>query len=89
MQIREIWPFLLPGVLLQLLMQILFIVEGVREDNRKPLHRTLYILSVAVFGLAAIAFHLFRAEKYTPKDTTANEVERANHLSIKGIFLFY
>ncbi|HHT87656.1 MAG TPA: hypothetical protein GX002_01390 [Clostridiales bacterium] len=86
MQIREIWPFLLPGVLLQLLMQILFIVEGVREDNRKPLHRTLYILSVAVFGLAAIAFHLFRAEKYTPKDTTANEVERANHLSIKGIF---
>ena len=86
MQIREIWPFLLPGVLLQVLMQILCIVESVREDNRKPLHRTLYILSIAVFGLAAIAFHLLRAEKTPPKDTTTAEVERANHLTNKGLF---
>lgn len=86
MQIREIWPFLLPGVLLQVLMQILYIVESVRVDNRKPLHRTLYILSIAVFGLAAIAFHLLRAEKTPPKDTTTAEVERANHLTDKGIF---
>ena len=86
MQIREIWPFLLPGVLLQLLMQILCIAEGVREDNRKPFHRTLYVLSIAIFGLAAIAFHLLRAEKTPPKDTTTAEVERANHLTNKGIF---
>ena len=77
---------MLPGVLLQLLMQILCIVEGVREDNRKPLHRTLYILSIAFFGLAAIAFHLLRTEKKLPKDATAAEAERANHLSNKGIF---
>ena len=51
MQIGEIWPFLLPGVLLQLLIQILWIVECVREGNRKPFHRALYILSIAVFGL--------------------------------------
>ena len=86
MQIREIWPFLLPGVLLQLLMQILCIADGVREDNRKPFHRTLYVLSIAIFGLAAIAFHLLRAEKTPPKDTTTAEVERANHLTNKGIF---
>jgi signal transduction histidine kinase len=86
MQTREIWPFLLPGVLLQLLMQILCIAEGVREDNRKPFHRTLYVLSIAIFGLAAIAFHLLRAEKTPPKDTTTAEVERANHLTNKGIF---
>ena len=86
MQIGEIWPFLLPGVLLQLLMQILCIVDGVREDNRKPFHRALYILSIAIFGLAAIAFHLLRAEKTPPKDTTTAEVERANHLTNKGIF---
>ena len=86
MQIREIWPFLLPGVLLQLLMQILCIAEGVREDNRKPFHRTLYVLSIAIFGLAAIAFHLLRAEKTPSKDTTTAEVERANHLTNKGIF---
>ena len=32
MQIREIWPFLLPGAVLQVLMQILYIVksDGVR-----------------------------------------------------------
>jgi hypothetical protein len=89
MQIGEIWPFLFPGVILQLLMQIFFIVEGVRKDNRKPLHRTLYILSIAVFGLAAIAFHLLRAEKTPPKDTAAAEIERANHLTNKGIFFFF
>lgn len=87
MQTRDIWPFLLPGVLVQLLMQILFIVEGVREDKREPFHRALYILSIAIFGLAAIAFHLLRAEKAPPKDTTTAEVERANHLTNKGIFL--
>ena len=87
MQIGEIWPFLLPGVLLQLLMQILCIAEGVREDNRKPFQRALYILSIAIFGLAAIAFHLLRAEKTPPKDTTTAEVERANHLTNKGIFI--
>jgi signal transduction histidine kinase len=86
MQIGEIWPFLLPGVLLQLLMQILCIVEGVREDKRKPFHRALYILSIAILGLAAIAFHLFRDEKTPPKDTTTAEVEKANHLTNKGIF---
>lgn len=86
MQIGEIWPFLLPGVLLQLLLQILCIAEGVREENRKPFQRALYILSIAIFGLAAIAFHLLRAEKTPPKDTTTAEVERANHLTSKGIF---
>jgi hypothetical protein len=87
MQISDIWPFLLPGILLQLLMQILCIAKGVREDNRKPFHRTLYVLSIAIFGLAAIAFHLLRAEKTPPKDTTTAEVERANHLTNKG-YLF-
>jgi len=86
MQIGEIWPFLLPGVLLQLLMQILCIAEGVRDDTRKPFRRALYVLSTAIFGLAAIAFHLLRAEKTPPKDTTTAEVERANHPTNKGIF---
>ncbi len=86
MLIREIWPFLLPGLLLQLLMQIICIVDGVKEDKRKPFQRVLYILSIAVFGLAAIAFHLLRAEKTPPKDTTAVEVERSNHLTNMGIF---
>jgi hypothetical protein len=87
MQFREIWPFLLPGVLIQVLMQIRFIVESLREDDRKPLHQTLYILSIAVFGSAAIAFHLLRAKKTPPRDTTDAEVERADHLTSKGIFL--
>ncbi len=86
MRIGEIWPFLLPGLLLQLLMQILCIVESVRKDKRNTLHRILYILSIAFFGLAAIAFYLLRAEKTPPRDTTDAEVERANHLTIKGIF---
>jgi signal transduction histidine kinase len=86
MQIGEIWPFLLPGVLFQLLMQMLCIAKGVREDNRKPFQRVLYIFSIAIFGLAAIAFYLLRAEKTPPKDTTTAEVERANHLTNKGIF---
>ncbi|HOA31460.1 MAG TPA: hypothetical protein PKM70_06010 [Clostridia bacterium] len=87
MQIREIWPFLLPGVLLQLLLQILYIAKSIRQVNRKPLLCVLYILSVTVFGLAAIAFYLLRAEKKLPKDTTTEKVEKANHLTNKGIFL--
>jgi hypothetical protein len=50
MQFGEIWQFLITGVLLQLLMQILCILEAVRGDNRKILRRTLYISSIAVFG---------------------------------------
>lgn len=86
MQLRAVWPFLLPGLLLQLLMQILYIARCVREDTRKPLHRAIYIISIAVFGLAAIAFYLLRAEKTPPGDTTDAEVEKANRLTNKGIF---
>lgn len=86
MHIEDIWPFLLQGVFIQLLMQIICIAEGVRKNIRKPFHRALYISSIAIFGLAAIAFHLLRAEKTPPKDSTTAEVEGANHLIIKGIF---
>jgi hypothetical protein len=86
MQIKEILPFLLPGILFQLLMQILCIANGVKEKRLKPFDRAMYILSIAVFGLAAIAFHLLRAEKTPPKDTTCAEVEKANRLTNKGIF---
>lgn len=86
MQIREIWPFLLPGVLIQLSMQAVYIAELAREKSRKPLHRTLYILSIAIFGLAAVAFHLFRAGKTPPKDIAAAGVERDTYHTNKGIF---
>lgn len=82
----EIWPFLLPAVLTQLWMQSLCIAESIREKNQKPLRKRLYIASIAIFGLAAIAFHLFRAEKTPPSDTSFAEVERATHLTSKGIF---
>ncbi len=52
----------------------------------KQFHRTLYILSIALFGLFAIAFHLLRAEKTQPKDASNAEVEKATHLTNKGIF---
>ena len=87
MEIREFIPFLLPGLLLQLLMQILFIAACLKDDNMKPLHRAMYILSVAVLGIAAIAYHLLRAEKVLPGETAEDDAERANHLTNKGIFL--
>jgi signal transduction histidine kinase len=86
MQIRGIWPFLFLGILFRLLMQILFIVEDIRVRERKPLHRALYFLSIAVFGLAAIAFYLFRAEKAAPKNNTNDEPEKSNRLTNKGVF---
>jgi signal transduction histidine kinase len=85
-RITEVWPFLLPAVLTQLWMQVLTIAESLREKSQKPLHRTLYIASIAIFGLAAISFHLFRAERTPPQNTTYAEVERATHLTSKGIF---
>jgi signal transduction histidine kinase len=86
MQIGEIWPFLLPGLLFQLSMQIFYTTRAVKEDNRKPFHRSLYILSIAIFGLAAIALHLFRAEKTKHQDNATAETDRTNHLTTKGIF---
>lgn len=86
MHIKDIWPFLLPAVLLQIFMQILSISETIKEKNQKSIERRIYILSIAIFGLSAIAFNLLRAEKTPPKDTTLVEVERSNHLTTKGIF---
>jgi signal transduction histidine kinase len=86
MLIKEVWPFLLPAVILQILLQILCIAEGARDKSLKPFHRTLYISSIAIFGLAAIAFHLFWAEKTPPKNSTPAGVERATLFSSKGIF---
>ena len=86
MQITDIWPLLLPGALFQTWMQICYIVEEAKESKRKPFNRTMYILSIAFFGLAAIAFHLLRKKKELPKDNTTEEVEKANRLTNKGIF---
>ena len=86
MHIREVWPFLVPALLFQLVMQVLCIAESVREKSQKPPQRALYILTIALFGLPAIAFHLFRAEKTPPKDNSTAEVERAAHFTVKGVF---
>ena len=84
MQIREIWPFYCQGYCFSCCCK--FLLQR-HKTNRKPLLCVLYILSVTVFGLAAIAFYLLRAEKKLPKDTTTEKVEKANHLTNKGIFL--
>ena len=86
MQIVKLLPFLIPGLLFQLLMQILCIIECVKDNNLTPFIRRIYILTIAVFGLPAISFYLFNIEKIQPKDTTPDEVEKATHCSIKGIF---
>lgn len=86
MHIREILPFVIPTLLFQLFMQVLFIVESIKDKGQKPLQRALYIMIIALFGLPAISFYLFKAEKTPPKDTTPDEVERAAHFNLKGIF---
>lgn len=86
MHVREALLFLIPALLFQLSMQILCIAESVREKSQKPFRRALYILTIALLGLPAISFYLFHAEKTPPKDTTPDEVERAAHFNLKGIF---
>lgn len=86
MKFEYIWPFLLPGILVQLYMQIVYIARGLKENKLKPFKRIIYILSIAIFGLAAIAVKLLRTEKTSPRNTTKAEEERVDHLTIRGIF---
>jgi hypothetical protein len=84
MHFERTWPFLILGLLFQLFMQISCISKAIREEKRKSF-RALYISSVAVFGLAAVALHLFRARKIQSRNSDS-ENDRADNSTNKGIF---
>ena len=63
MQFVDVWPFLIPAIIFQVIMQIYCIVEGIKENN-KPVARVVYIVLIAIFGLFAIAFHLLSSNHY-------------------------
>lgn len=86
MQFVDVWPFLIPAIIFQVIMQIYCIVEGIKENN-KPVARVVYIVSIAIFGLFAIAFHLLSSKKKPPKETMIDDVERVNYFTKKGIFI--
>lgn len=85
-EIIKVLPFLIPGILFQILMQALCIIECVKDNNLTPIKRRVYIITIALFGLPAISFYLFNIEKIQPRDTSPDEVEIATQYSIKGIF---
>jgi signal transduction histidine kinase len=87
MHVQETWPFLLPGVLIQLVMQGRYIAVSLKEKSKEPLVTALKVAFIVIFGLAGVAVHLFRAERTLPKDLTASEVERATAQTGQGIFL--
>lgn len=87
MQIIKVLPFLIPSLLFQLFMQVVCIIECVKENSLTLFKRWVYIITIAFFGLPAISFYLFNIEKIQPEVTTPDEVEIGTHRSIKGIFL--
>ena len=87
MVLQAVLPFLIPGLLFQLCMQVCYIARSVRGRGQKSAHRALYILTIALFGLPAIAFHLFRTRKTPPRDAAFDEVERAASFTLKGTFI--
>jgi signal transduction histidine kinase len=87
MQISKLLPFIIPGLLFQLFMQALFIARTVKDSSLTSAKRSIHALAIVIFGLPAISVRLFNAGKLQQGDLSRDEVETANHYSIKGIFL--
>ncbi len=87
MEIRELWPVLVPGVLLQLSIQILYIVRCLKNNRLTPAKRRLYAVMMAVFNLPAVAVYLFKNGEIVIRDTIPDQIENVALHIRRGTFL--
>ncbi len=87
MEIREVLPVLIPGVLLQLSIQVLYIRRCLKDNRFTPAKRYLYAVMIAVFNLPAAAVYLFKSGEKPPADTTSDGDENVAPHIRRGIFL--
>lgn len=87
MQITDILPIIVPGVLLQVLIQAYFI-RHCWENTRLPARQKfIYILAIILFNLPAAAVYLFANRQKTPgHDDVFQHVDIDNNVKL-GIFV--
>lgn len=86
MEIRGIFPVLIPGILLQLSVQVLYIIRCLKDCKLTSTKRYLYAVMIAVFNLPAAAFYLFKSGG-TSTVVLPDESDNVTLHVRKGIFL--
>lgn len=86
MPIRGILPIIIPGVLLQLFIQVYYIRHCWKNPWLSPRQRLLYITAIAVGNLPAAAFYLFKNGEKALAGNKPEEAENTPAHIRKGIF---
>ncbi len=63
MQFRELFPFLMPGIILQLFVQGFYVHHCINNKDLTKASRLKYALSIAIFTLPAAAIYLLKESK--------------------------
>lgn len=87
MQIKEVLPFLMPGVLLQLSVQVFYVKKCLTDLSLTPAKRRMYAVMIAIFSLPAAAIYLFKSDGKPPSDAMPDEIENVAPHIRRGIFL--
>lgn len=93
MEIRAVLPVLIPGVLLQLSLQVVYIKKCLTDKSLKPGMRHIYAVLIAVFNLPAAAVYHFKSREKLPIDARLAQEQNGGHVDQvdpnvrKGIFL--
>lgn len=87
MQIRELLPILIPGVLLQVFMQAYFIKHCWENEKLSLKAKVWYVIAIVVINLPATAFYLINSrEVYAMNEHEIKEVDIDDNLKL-GIFV--
>ena len=87
MELKEILPFIIPGILFQLSMQVFYIKKCLKDSSLTPAKRCIYSVMIAVFSLPAAAVYLFKSTWESPADIAPNKIDNVVPNIRRGIFL--
>jgi hypothetical protein len=87
MELKEILPFLIPGILFQLSMQVFYIIKCLTDLSLTPVNRSMYAIMIAVFNLPAAAVYLFKSDGKKSSDAIPDEIDNVSPNIRRGIFL--
>lgn len=87
MPIREALPIIIPGLLLQLSIQVYYIRHCWKNPGLSARQRLLFIIAIAIGSLPAAAFYLFKNGETAPADIMPEAVQNIPLHIRRGIFL--
>jgi signal transduction histidine kinase len=87
MELKEILPFIIPGILFQLSMHVFYIKKCLKDSSLTPAKRCIYSVMIAVFSLPAAAVYLFKSTWRPSADIAPNEIDNVVPNIRRGIFL--